>query len=530
MFGKSVACGVVLFVIASCDSSGPTAPGGVARINVFPSSLTVIAGELGELAAEAIDADGNVLTERALVWASGNPAVVEVTQDGMVVGISVGGPVEVRATSEGISGVAMVTVAAPPDHDFPVYISVRSRGFGIEEPQLIVELDEARAARIASGDGRYVFEGVELGTVHLELKEVPDHCSVYPGRDQLAEIIEFPEKGQIRGAEVAFKVTCFTETLPPPYGFTASSSWRWAGKPTPVYQYEVSTGRLVRELDPRGTPVAASGDGRRLYLQDGNVLSIVDPTATPGSQLVAQVETLGERFRGAALTPDESELWMNAGSGVVQILATASADWHRVLDLNDTYGPVVTADDLVFSRDGSVAFLSIRVEGAAAVLLVDTENLAIDGTIEGFTNSPNINPDVRLGMGPDDRLYAMDRNGHTKIYSIMVGEVERTVTLPHQKSPQVSHARHEAYHLPAIPGSQRIEIRHLPTIETTVAVIELPEPSGHMLLSPDGRLGYVGQNSHSALVDLEERRVLGKVWWLITGTGVIGGAPWGPDR
>lgn len=185
-----------LVLSMSCDSSpGPIAPTEVAQVSITPRSLSVIVGELGELTATVFDEEGNALSDREIAWSSNDSDVVVETQAGVVTGVALGGPAEVTATSEGISGMALITVTAPPAEGFPVYVPVRSRGLGIDEPEFIVELDEGRADRIGSGDGRYIFEGVELGEAHLELKKVPDNCNVYPGRELIAEVIEFSREG-----------------------------------------------------------------------------------------------------------------------------------------------------------------------------------------------------------------------------------------------------------------------------------------------------------------------------------------------
>src|SRR2546422_5414182 len=58
------------------------------------------------------DAVGNVLTGRVVTWTSGTPTVATVSATGLVTGVS-GGTATVTATSEGKTGSAAITVAAP---------------------------------------------------------------------------------------------------------------------------------------------------------------------------------------------------------------------------------------------------------------------------------------------------------------------------------------------------------------------------------------------------------------------------------
>jgi uncharacterized protein YjdB len=88
-------------------------PVGVATLTVTPSSDTVIAGQSVQLIATPRDAAGNVLTDRAIAWASDNPGVATVTDGGFVKGVAPG-TATVTATSEDVSATATVTVLPAP--------------------------------------------------------------------------------------------------------------------------------------------------------------------------------------------------------------------------------------------------------------------------------------------------------------------------------------------------------------------------------------------------------------------------------
>jgi uncharacterized protein YjdB len=83
----------------------------VARVDVTPSSATIPANSTLQLSASPKDATGNVLTGRAVTWASSAPAVAQVTANGFVVGLTAG-TANITATSEGIVGTAALTVQA----------------------------------------------------------------------------------------------------------------------------------------------------------------------------------------------------------------------------------------------------------------------------------------------------------------------------------------------------------------------------------------------------------------------------------
>ena len=90
-------------------------PPPVASVEVTPSEEQLLIGHSGQLAAVTTDAEGNILTGRAVTWQSSNPSVASVDVSGLVTGVSGGGPVTITATSEGQSGTAQITVLSTTD-------------------------------------------------------------------------------------------------------------------------------------------------------------------------------------------------------------------------------------------------------------------------------------------------------------------------------------------------------------------------------------------------------------------------------
>jgi uncharacterized protein YjdB len=112
----ALALGEAIVSATSEGVSGSTtahvAPAPVASVRVTPSTLGLAIGETGALAAAALDAAGNVLPGRVAVWASADEAIATVSDAGVVTGVGAGG-IAVRATIEGKSSTATVTVRAP---------------------------------------------------------------------------------------------------------------------------------------------------------------------------------------------------------------------------------------------------------------------------------------------------------------------------------------------------------------------------------------------------------------------------------
>src|SRR5438445_544238 len=85
----------------------------VASVTVSPASASVPAGQTQQLTATLRDANGNILTGRAVTWASNNTPVATVTGTGLV-SAKVAGSATITATSEGQSGTSAITVTPVP--------------------------------------------------------------------------------------------------------------------------------------------------------------------------------------------------------------------------------------------------------------------------------------------------------------------------------------------------------------------------------------------------------------------------------
>ena len=110
---RAVPLVVAVLLGSACGVGDTHAPTPVESVVVTPQALQLLAGTAGALIAEVKDVAGNVLTDRRLVWASADPAIATVSNNGVVTGVSAGN-VDIAATSEGKSAVATVTVVPVP--------------------------------------------------------------------------------------------------------------------------------------------------------------------------------------------------------------------------------------------------------------------------------------------------------------------------------------------------------------------------------------------------------------------------------
>ena len=105
----------------------------VATVTVSLASSTIGAGSTTQATATTRDANGQVLTGRAVSWASDNSSVATVSTAGVVTGVNAGSA-NITATSEGRSGSAAVTVVSVAVASVTVSVASSTIGVGQTTP------------------------------------------------------------------------------------------------------------------------------------------------------------------------------------------------------------------------------------------------------------------------------------------------------------------------------------------------------------------------------------------------------------
>jgi trimeric autotransporter adhesin len=114
-----VAASAALSVLAEPD---PVDPGDLlARIVITPAVASLTIGSTAQLSAELFDADDESIEDRQPLWASSDPEIATVTQDGLVTALTPG-TVIIRASSGLITAAAAVTVT--PEEIFVAQVTV----------------------------------------------------------------------------------------------------------------------------------------------------------------------------------------------------------------------------------------------------------------------------------------------------------------------------------------------------------------------------------------------------------------------
>ena len=105
-------CALAAFGIAGC-SSDKVSSVEVTSVTVRPATLTLVTGESRRFTADVRDQDGNVVPSTIVTWSASPASVISVDETGTLRAVGPGTGT-VRATAQGVSGSAPVTVQPPP--------------------------------------------------------------------------------------------------------------------------------------------------------------------------------------------------------------------------------------------------------------------------------------------------------------------------------------------------------------------------------------------------------------------------------
>jgi len=100
---------VILMLVASCGGGGGEAARALASVSITAATQSLRVGDRLQLTATALDQSGNSVADVSVTWASSDPAVATVTQDGLVRALKTG-TATVAAAVNGVYGALSLTI------------------------------------------------------------------------------------------------------------------------------------------------------------------------------------------------------------------------------------------------------------------------------------------------------------------------------------------------------------------------------------------------------------------------------------
>ncbi len=117
-------------------------PRPIGAVIISPSQATLTVGEATSLTVQVTDANGNLLTGRTITYQSMNTGVAQVSTTGVVSAVGPG-TTEIRASSEGRTGVMSITVRPTPVATVRVQPSTATLSIGATQQLIASALDAA---------------------------------------------------------------------------------------------------------------------------------------------------------------------------------------------------------------------------------------------------------------------------------------------------------------------------------------------------------------------------------------------------
>lgn len=331
------------------------APLAVSSVSVTPPVQTVTVGQSATFTATLYDANGAVLTGRAVSWSSGLPALAPVSPSGVVSAISVG-TVTITAAAEGKSGTAVIVVQSPV---------VATLIIDSIQPRLFVGRTAQLSFKVLDANGQPV------------TGPVPTWVSGAPG------IVSISSSGMLTG--VSAGSTMIAGTLD---GKGATRIITAVAIPPAVVSVQPDAATLPRGVD---YPLSA-----RVADIDGNPLTGHRLTYQSSDASVATVSSQG--------------VIHTLANGSVNIVATVDGTEQAisrltVVDPRTVFGVVITADG---ARPTNLVFVARFGLTASAVRFV--------AQIDSLTGAFALVMPTFTGSGPSIEYFVDIASGTTRAY------------------------------------------------------------------------------------------------------------------
>ncbi len=314
-----------------------------ARVTVDPTAAEIAVGSSMRLTAQALDANGAILTDVSMRWFSANPDVAIVDAAGQVTAVSPG-ETRIFAASGPQRGFATITVPQLPPAAIALRMPVDAVPAGASA-QLLVRVTtrtgtliddagvrfESSDLDVASVDALGRVFGRQPGTarVRATMGDVSQTVSVRIIANAAGEYRIVPDGGTIRtGDVVRFRVDAFASNGDPVAGI--SPAWSMSG-PGAQIETEGAAGVFVAEAPGRYQITAQVGE----QISRGTVVTVTQRS------IPATLTMVG---RGPIAETHSGDVWVFEGvdGRDYAYIGTLYYDWMKVWDVTDPTSPVLT--------------------------------------------------------------------------------------------------------------------------------------------------------------------------------------------
>lgn len=367
--------------VAACESVKVVAPD-VATVNVSPTGTTLLPGETVQLTAQALDAEGNPLSREAS-WATGNSGIAAVSTSGLVTAVDAGSTT-IRATVEGRSGTASITVVRGPAIQLDPATLELAVTKGVEAPPArVVTVSNAGSGTLDGLEAVVQYQGpatewlsalLTTTTAPAQLRASADIESLEVGTYRASILVSSPDADN---SPQALPVTLVVSEQPPVIDLSPAS---------------VGFGAIEGEGDPTPRVVTIENGG------GGALTQIQAQTIYQGAPQGWLETTLSSSSAPATLTLQArtGELTEGVYLAVVRVTAPGALNSPRDVNVTFTVGRPPPTDLIVF-KEGPVEVdagaeleykVTVRNDGpalAVGVILTDTlpEGVSLAGISDG---------------------------------------------------------------------------------------------------------------------------------------------------
>ncbi len=373
----------VLLSLAGCSGDQTTGPGPtpptVASVQITPGQETLTAlGATHQYQAVAKDASGNTIAGKTFTWSSSDANVATIDQAGVATAVS-NGSTSIRASTDGVTGTAALTVAQQPA---ALAIRTQPADAGAGEPfatQPVLEVHDARGSIVADDNTTVVTATVASG-----------------GGSLMGTAAATAVAGVATFTDLAIDGTTGSRTLAfSAQGLTGATSNAFPLDPGPVATLEVTPGqKTLTALGATQQYQAAATDA------SGNAISGATFTWSSLDASVATIDQAGlaTAVGNGSTTIDATTDGVSGSASLTVTQAPTALAIHTqpagaaagelftvqpVLEVHDARGNVVTNDNTtvataaVATGGGSLTGTATTTAVAGVATFTD---LAIDGT------------------------------------------------------------------------------------------------------------------------------------------------------